>query len=303
MNNEAESTTNAVLLADDVARLAGVSIPSEGRAEGWKQVDSPITEATLWRGTLASASHERRIPALMYRPVQPGPWPAVVAIHQHNDEYQFGKGEPAGLLGDVNASYGMQTARRGFIVVMPDLAGFEERRGSVLSDTKFEEFLALNAVSAGRTLQAEYVEDTLTAVRYLEGHEQIAGSVAVIGHSLGGQVALLSLAVDPRVSLGVISCGLTTFEACIENNVVHNPGWYIPGLRTAGGYQAIARGVAGKRILSTAASDDRPFPAAGARAVQEAFPKGVADISWREGPHGLTAPALEYMVDWLARNF
>lgn len=302
MNTDTDAQM-AVLSAREVAGLAGVSIPSDGATAGWKQIDSPIPQATLWRGTLTSTSHDRRIPALMYWPGGPGPWPAAIAIHQHNDEYQFGKGEPAGLVGDANASYGMELARRGFIVVMPDLAGFEDRRGSVLSDVKFEEFLALNAVALGRSLQGEYVEDTLTAVRYLEEHEQIAGPVALIGHSLGGQVALLALAVDPRVVLGVISCGVTTFEACIENNVVHNPGWYIPGLRTAGGYPAIARGMEGKRILSSAASDDGPFPAAGARVVQEAFPQGVADTSWREGPHELTTPALDHMVDWLARTY
>ena len=223
-----------------------------------------------------------------------------MAIHQHNDEYQWGKSEPAGLAGDPAAAYGLRMAQKSFTVIMPDLDCFESRRSPDENDVRYELSLALNAVALGKSLHAQYVADALLCARYLEQHEGADRGVSVIGHSLGGQIAFLCLAIDPAIERGVVSCGLTTYESCGQSNVLHNPGWYIPGLQAHGGYQGIAAAIRGKKILSTAAEDDIPFPSEGAREVQAAFPEGVADTSWRKGPHELNEEALQFMTDWLA---
>lgn len=261
-------------------------------------MESPTASTELWEGHLVNPVSRNKIPCLLLGPATGISRGGVVAIHQHNDEYELGKSEPAGLAGNPHAAYGLRMAVKGFTVIMPDLGCFEGRKDPAGQHRKNELSVALNAVAAGTSMHADYVQDVLACARYLES-ESGAGNVGVIGHSLGGQVALLCLAIDPRITTGVISCGLTTFEACRDEDVVHNPGWYVPGLAARGGYEAIAAGISGKRILATAAEEDVPFPAAGARQVQAAFADDVLEVSWRDGLHDLTEEALTQMTDWL----
>ena len=58
----------------------------------------------------------------------PGGWPAVLAIHQHANQYDLGKAEPAGLAGNPMYAYGKELCQRGYVVLCPDLLCFEERR-------------------------------------------------------------------------------------------------------------------------------------------------------------------------------
>ncbi|MCC2592838.1 alpha/beta hydrolase [Tessaracoccus sp. OS52] len=286
------------MTGQQVADLLGATIPDAAGEATWSPVQSPTPTADLFEGSVCNPINGMAIPCLLYRPANGNSRGGVVAIHQHNDEYELGKSEPAGLSGNPDAAYGRTMAEKGFTVIMPDLDCFESRADPAGNHAKYELSRALNAVALGRSLHAEYVQDVLACARYLEGLNGVTG-VGLIGHSLGGQIAFLCLAIDPRIEMGVISCGLTTFEACRSHDVVHNPGWYIPGLEAEGGYEAIAAGIRGKQILATAAQDDVPFPAEGARRVQQAFADGVLHTVWREGPHDLTPDALAHMTDWL----
>lgn len=291
-----------VLRATDVRRLLGLHTLAEASTPAWRRVASPTAAATLWEGALQVDGEPGGVACLLYRPVTPGPWPAVVAVHQHNGEFQLGKSEPAGLAGSPFAAYGRALAERGFLVAMPDLAGFESR-SRPLGDAgeKHERLLAMNAVANGRSLHADHVRDVLAVARHLERTEDVRGRVAVVGHSLGAQIALLVLAVDAGLDVGVVSCGLTTFEACRVHDVLHNPGWYVPGLESVGGYAALARGLArNKRLLAIVAERDEHFPVAGARQVAAALPTGVADVREHPGSHAMTAETLGWLADWLA---
>lgn len=281
-----------------MAALLGARIPQEAGEASWSRAESPTEAAELWEGHLLNPLNGNQIPCLLLTPADGISRGGVVAIHQHNDEYHLGKSEPAGLAGNPHAAYGLRMAAKGFTVIMPDLDCFGDRMAPDGRHVKGELSLALNAVAQGASMHADYVQDVLACARYLEAGSG-AGNIAVIGHSLGGQVALLCLAIDARITTGVISCGLTTFEACRAEDVVHNPGWYIPGLEARGGYEAIAAGISGKRILATAAEGDVPFPAAGARQVQAAFADDVLEVAWRVGPHDLDADDLSRMTDWL----
>src|SRR5439155_26634487 len=59
-----------------------------------------------------------------------GRLPAVVAIHQDGNRptTDIGKSEPAGLAGDSDQHYGLELARRGYVVVCADRPGFEGRQ-------------------------------------------------------------------------------------------------------------------------------------------------------------------------------
>src|SRR5262249_15752487 len=44
----------------------------------------------------------------------PDGWPAVLAIHQHANQFDLGKAEPAGLAGNAMYAYGQELCRRGY---------------------------------------------------------------------------------------------------------------------------------------------------------------------------------------------
>ena len=73
---------------------------------------------------------EEEVPALLLVPDGAGPFPAVLAHHQHNSEWHLGKSEIAGLAGDPLQAFGPALARAGFVVLAPDAVGFEDRRYS-----------------------------------------------------------------------------------------------------------------------------------------------------------------------------
>ncbi|MBB6405506.1 hypothetical protein [Arthrobacter sp. AZCC_0090] len=114
-----------------------------------------------------------------------------------------------------------------------------------------------------------------------------------MGHSLGGQVALFSLAFDVRLSAGVVSCGVGTVASFASHRIKHNPAWFVPGLTAAGDLPAVARALEGQRVLVTAGSADPWFPIDGVRAVLAGFGLGVSDTYLFDGGHQLPAGAME----------
>jgi len=278
---------------EELAALIGCRAPASVVARQWRELDSPTDRARLWRLELATEAGYS-IPCLMFIPQTEGEARAVIAVHQHNNEYRYGKSEPAGLVGNPHAAYALHLAAEGFIVLIPDLEGFEDRRW--IHDVDGEFLAAMAAVTEGGSLHGRYVNDIMTASAYLQDRDDVTGDLGIIGHSLGGQVALLSLALDHRLAWGVISSGLTTLKACRESQVRHNPGWYVPGLVAFGDYGAVARLCVGKRVLAVAADADAYFPAVGAKEVFDQFPESTAQIVWRSGGHDLTQESFEVLL-------
>jgi len=122
--------------------------------------------------------------------------------------------------------------------------------------------------------------------------------IGVVGHSLGGQVALLTSVLTPLIRNTVISAGVTTMEACFDAGILHNPGWYMPNLQLYGDYPAIAPLFAGKNALFIAHQYDDYFPASGARDFFDALPKKGISKVWLNQPHAMTKESLDLIVEW-----
>src|SRR5437868_6996364 len=59
-----------------------------------------------------------RVPALLLIPdsaTEQQPTPGIAVWHQHNDEYQLGKSEPAGLAGDSMQHTAVALVREGYV--------------------------------------------------------------------------------------------------------------------------------------------------------------------------------------------
>lgn len=211
----------------------------------------------------------------------------VVAVHQHAGDFATGKREPAGLHGDATLAYGHALALQGARVVMPDLLGFEDRQRGWTDDAAADERLdALFRIADGDSLQAKHTRDVAVVTSWLCDADAPPTELGVIGHSLGGQVALFALAVDPRFTRGVVSCGLGTLVSFREHRIRHNPSWFVPGLAAAGDVRLVASAVTASVFVS-AGQHDALFPLDGVRAVLDAFPLGAVTADVFDGAHAL----------------
>lgn len=248
-----------------------------------------------------TAPDGHNVPALFLTPRNGDVWnAAVVAVHQHNGEFEWGKSEPAGLAGNARMAYACTLAASGVPTLTIDLSGFEERLSDSDNPGRSEQDVAWRLVTQNRTLQGLHTEDVALATNWLLDHPRIAGPIGIVGHSLGGQVTFFSMATDPLLAAGVVSCGIGTLESYESGNIVHNPAWYVPGLRSAGDAPIVAAAFHGQRVRVISGIEDPIFPSAGVRRVVDAFPAGVCEFFEFDGGHDFPEPLQGASLTWLA---
>jgi hypothetical protein len=86
------------------------------------------------------------------------PIPAILCLHQHNNEYHLGKSELVGLSGSSDQYYALELTNRGYITLSFDAKCFEERTPFDIVDGNeegrgCERLVAMNLLLEGRTLQ------------------------------------------------------------------------------------------------------------------------------------------------------
>jgi dienelactone hydrolase len=144
--------------------------------------------------------------------------PAMIAIHQDGPQSHIGKSEPAGLVGDKNLFYGLELFQCGYVVICPDRFGHAERRRVSPNDLtsidperddglfnhRLGQLLLQGRTAFGKEAYDLMVTaDILTSLDYVDTQH-----IGAIGHSAGGHNLVFFLFADPRVGLGVSSCGL-----------------------------------------------------------------------------------------------
>jgi dienelactone hydrolase len=207
--------------------------------------------------------------------VPPGGWPALLAVHQHADQYALGKAEPAGLAGDPMYHYGRELAERGYVVLCPDLLCFEDRRPTRavrtarrLEGVDYERFEFTKRLLTGSCLQTKYLHDLTCAVELLAALPSVnRARLGVLGHSLGGLQALWLAWYDPRLRVAVSSCGFGLERTLVRDGINHGFATYVPGLLTVCDLDWLTAAVAPRAFLVTAGERDPLFPIDGVRAV------------------------------------
>ena len=140
----------------------------------------------------------------------PGGWPVVLYAHGLGENYRGFVPIVAGPL----ATRGMAV-----IGINPPLQG--ERNPTETADRSLIIQLSISNIVAGREILRQGVCDTVQLLRLVEGGLTIpadisvtgaavalsAARVAFMGHSEGGQIGALFMALDHQVRLGVISAG------------------------------------------------------------------------------------------------
>ena len=151
------------------------------------------------------------------------PAPGVCIWHQHNGQWDIGKSEPAGLIGNPMHHTGVTLVQNGYVVLCPDALGFEERaKGYKLSGGNLERFLYLRYVVQGKTMAWKNIVDMRRAVDYLTSLDEVdSNSIGSYGHSMGSTHAYMVAPWEPRIRATLCNCCLPTYKAIDEKEILH----------------------------------------------------------------------------------
>jgi len=142
--------------------------------------------------------------------------PAILALHQ---THPAGHKVVVGLGNSPHDEYGVELAKRGFVVLAPAYP--------LLAD--YAPDLKRLGYASG-TMKA--IWDNIRGIDLLESQPFVSpGKIGAIGHSLGGHNSLYTAAFEDRVKVVVSSCGFDSFLEYMDGNV---KGWtsvrYMPRL-------------------------------------------------------------------------
>lgn len=253
-----------------------------------------------------------RVTANLYIPAGSGPFPALLGVAGHSET---GKADP------VYQHVWVSMARRGVLVLAYDPPGQGERIAFLNPSTRTStvgvgtpEHTAegTQCLLAASSFAAYEIWDGIRAVDYLQTRKDVDGRrIGVAGNSGGGTQAAYLLALEPRLSVGVISCFMTTWERLWKNPGPQDAEQNFPGFVAAGwDFGDFLIAAAPRAVLVTAATRDF-FPVAGTRAVVEeqrriyrtlGRPENAGYFEFND-THGWSQPRREAAYRWLERHF
>jgi dienelactone hydrolase len=258
------------------------------------------------------AGVEEHVSALLLVPDGAGPFPAVLAHHQHNSEWHLGKSEVAGLAGDPLQAFGPALARAGLIVLAPDAVGFEDRRhtGPGIEQREDDWLQYLNEMTyrllSGQLLATTVLGDAACGLSALLADERVDGAkLGAVGHSYGGYVTILLAALDERVRFACVSGSGCSYGRRMLDRSGIELSQAIPGILNLTDIDGLLGLIAPRPLLLLSATDDR-YSADAPEIVQ------AATVAWEargareklehvryKGGHALTSERTEKIIRWV----
>jgi dienelactone hydrolase len=253
------------------------------------------------------------VPAYLLVPdarVEGLPGAAILACHGHGP----GKEQVVGLAHTdmPNADYALALARRGYVVLAPDLRCFGERQDWNPEDHYACDTNLVHAAMAGWNPLTQNVWDLRRSLDVLAEHPLVdSGRMGMVGISYGGTVTLFTAALDQRVAAAVVS---GYFSSWAES---HKMPWNMCGSQVLfgmlGRLEREDRGalVAPRPLMVETGTEDLLFPVAAATgsvrrtrlvyAAQGVSDRLVHDVF--EGGHQWHGTeALPFLDHWLAHD-
>ena len=208
--------------------------------------------------------------------------PAVLCIHPTTP---FGREQVIGndpTEKGQDRAYALHLVRRGFITLAYDLLSANERKYEGLRDFDtapfYEEFPEWS-------VRGKDLWDLSRAVDLLETIAEVdAERIGSIGHSQGGGITIHAMALEPRISVGVASCG--DWPARFSKNPFNHArtGWWV-----------------GRPLLRPYCQTGKPFPIELHETLALAAPRAIMhitalnDFQYSSEETHLTRPVLERM--------
>lgn len=194
---------------------------------------------------------------------------AVVCVSGHNP---FGCGLIAGIAGEPaqrdyiameNGDYGLQMAKAGFFVIVPELRGFGERKDGPDPFPGRDSCDVYNNIAAlfGQTMLGLNIWDVRRVIDYLETRPEVdPGRIGMMGLSYGGTMTTFTAAVEPRIKAADIMGYVNPIAAFAVRNANFCGVQYLPGLYTWFDTWDIAGLIAPRPLLVEMGLYDQCFP-------------------------------------------
>lgn len=209
---------------------------------------------------------EIRVPAYVLIPQGEGPFPAVVALHDHGAFFVWGKEKVVDLpeehpsLAEFKSTYysgrswATELAKRGYVVIAIDMFYWGERRLLLRDDPPSyfdrmsmtaDEVLAFNRRSsektwmtgvglwkAGISWAGVMLMDDIRTVDYLASRPEVDPErIGCCGLSVGGFRSAHLVGLDPRIRAGVVVGWMCTYGDMLKNHLTSiGPMKIYPGL-------------------------------------------------------------------------
>ena len=224
-------------------------------------VDEQPGDGFVQRRLLFKVTRHSRVAATMLVPEGPGPFPAVLLLHDHGAKFDIGKEKLIQPWDDDTrlasaqawaAKYfsgrfvGNELARRGYAVLAVDALGWGDRSGLAYDG---QQALASNFFNLGSSLAGLMAHEDVRAAELLATLPQVDHRrITALGFSMGGYRAWQVAALSDHVRAAVSVCWMTTVKDMMVagNNTLRgqsaffmlHPGLYryldIPDVATIG---------------------------------------------------------------------
>lgn len=231
-----------------------------------------------------------RVQAYLLIPDGEGPFPAVLALHDHGAHFSIGKEKmvrPFGVTDEVMADaekwshacydgefVGDRLAREGYVVLAVDALFWGDRGRREGVDYDAQQALNSNLQQMGMAFGSFIAWDDLRSVEFLNTLSCVErGEIAVLGHSMGAHRAWMTAALSEEVKAGVAICWMNTTEHLMTLTNNQNKGgsaysMIIPGVRNYLDYPHVASLACPKPMLFMNGTKDKLFPVQG---VEDAY--------------------------------
>jgi dienelactone hydrolase len=239
------------------------------------------------RKLVLAISGDTRIPGYLLAPKGPGPFPAIIALHDHGAHFSIGKekvirpfGVDSTVLQDaqkwVDECYdgrwiGDALAARGYVVFAIDALYWGERGQREGASYEAQQRLAANILQIGMTWLGAIAWDDIRATEFVASLPYVdAGRIGAIGLSMGAHRTWMLSALSDRIAAGAAICWMCdtkTLQSPGNNQTTGQSAFSMlaPGLRNFLDYPDVAALACPKPMLFYNGEQDSLFPVPGVR--------------------------------------
>jgi len=242
------------------------------------------------RKLVFSVSADCRIPAYLLVPKGKGPFPAVVALHDHGAYFLIGKEKVIRPFDErpeiIDAAqqwadkccggrfFGDELAKRGYVVFAADALFWGDRGRKEGVDYTAQQALSSNLIQMGMTWPGVITWDDIRSADFVATLPEVdPRRIAAMGLSMGCHRTWMLSAATDRIAAGVAICWMGTTETLMApgNNQTKGHSSYsmlVPDLRNYLDYPDVASIACPKPMLFFNGDQDGLFPVKG---VQDAY--------------------------------